>query len=112
MSHTIVRSRRGTPSRPGRIRRLFASVREPLTVACSGVLLATALISLVYGCSSESEPHPPPGGGDCTGHCGLVNGSGGSTVSNGMVGNDNGDAGEGTFADVNPPAFDGNLAPM
>jgi hypothetical protein len=87
-------------------------VREPLTVACGGVLCAAALISLVYGCSSESEPHPPPGGGDCVGHCGVVNGSGGATVSNGMVGGGDDDGGGGTFADVNPPPFDGNLTPM
>lgn len=88
--------------------RLAISLREPLKVLCGGVLLAVAMI---YGCSSESEPHPPPGGGDCTGHCSAGVVSGGSQVSTGGT-VDQGDASGGAFGDVNGPAFDGNFAPV
>lgn len=83
-------------------------VRDCLSVALGGILMALAMI---YGCSGESTPHPPPGGGDCQGHCAPIIASGGSQVSTGGLGSDQDGGGGGTFADVNPPAFDGNLAP-
>jgi hypothetical protein len=95
------------PQRPALVRPR-SPLRDSLTVAIGGVLMALAMI---YGCSGESSPRPPPGGGDCTGHCGAIVASGGSQVSTGGVASDDDGGGGGTFADVNPPAFDGNLAP-
>jgi hypothetical protein len=94
------------PALPSRLRRR-ASLRDSVSVALGGAMMALAM---VYGCSSEMSPHPPPGGGECTGHCSAFVAAGGSQVSSGGARSDN-DGGGGTFADVNPPPFDGNLFP-
>jgi hypothetical protein len=92
------------------VRRLPGALRASLSVAVGGVLMALAMI---YGCSSESVSKPPPGGGDCVGHCGAILSSGGSQAGTGATVDQNDAAGDaGVFADVNPNDFDGNLPTM
>jgi hypothetical protein len=74
--------------------------------------VAATLLSLtqLYACSSASPLPPPPPG--CTEHCEPVIASGGSEQgSGGGLPAASSDAGGGTFTDVNPPPFDGNVLP-